>query len=259
MYHNGLYYDIKGKGTPIIFLHGIGGTHEMFAPQVAELSRYAKTITIDLKGHGQSECVNTMHYLDEHCQSLLDLMEHLNINDALFVGLSYGGIVTQTFAIRYPEKVKQMVLIDTYAHVFPRTVSQLSLTAFGFLIAASTLLPYRMMTPLIKQYEKWELAHQVMDQTYKTRKRFHMALQLIEVFGKSYLKQLQTLEIPTLVIVGDVYASVVEKSVEIYDHLPNAKLFIVEDAMDPSNLCEPQKVNEAIRTFIFSEQRNVLM
>ena len=255
--HNGLYYEIKGKGESIIFLHGIGGTHNMFSPQIEVFSEVAQTIAIDLKGHGQSESVNTTRYLDVHCRSLLDLMEHLELEEAIFVGLSYGGIVTQAFAIRYPEKVKQMILIDTYAAVFPRTLSQIPLTMFGLFIASSVLLPYKMLTPLFKKYEQWELAHQTMIYNYKTRKKFQMALQLIEVGGKNYLKDLQKLPIPTLVIVGDVYSSVVEKSFEIYESLPNAEMVIVKKAMDPTNLCAPDEVNEALISFIQPGLQNI--
>lgn len=257
MKHNGLYYEIKGKGEPMIFLHGIGGTHNMFLPQVEVMSRFTQTITVDLKGHGQSECIKTTNYLDVHCQSILDLMDHLQIEKATFVGLSYGGIVTQMFATKYPEKVKKMVLIDTYGHVLPRTKSQLSLTLFGLFILGSTMLPYKMLTPLFKQYEQWDLAYETMCYNYKTRKRMHMMLQLIEVVGKSFLKKLRQLNTPSLVIVGDAFSSVVEKSVEIYDNLPNSELVIVENSMDPSNLCAPNVVNRAILAFIQPELKKV--
>lgn len=259
MKHNGLYYEVKGKGEPIIFLHGIGGTHNMFFPQVEAFSRFAQTITIDLKGHGQSESVYTTQYLNVHCQSILDLMDHLGLESATFIGLSYGGIVTQTFATNYPERVKKMVLIDTYAHILPRTKSQLSLMMFGLFIIGSALLPYKLLTPLFKQYEKWELAYQTMLYNYKTRKRFQMMMQLVELVGKSYLKKLQKLPIPTLVIVGDAFSSIVEKSVEICESLPNSKLVVIENSMDPSNLCEPEKVNRAIAEFMHPELRKLSM
>ena len=140
--YNGLFYEIKGKGQPIIFLHGIGGTHAMFFPQVQVFSQIAETITVDLKGHGNSESIKTMRCLDVHCQSILDLMTHLNLEKAIFVGLSYGGIVTQNFAIKYPDKVERMVLIDTYSHILPRTLSQISLTFLGLFITTSALIPY---------------------------------------------------------------------------------------------------------------------
>lgn len=253
MKYNGLYYEINGEGTPILFLHGIGGSHRMFAPQVEVLRHYAKTICIDLKGHGQSENSDSRHYLDEHCRAIHELMNHLGIQKAIFVGLSYGGIVTQHFALQYPEKVSQMVLMDTYGHIFPRTVSQVGLLLFGCFIAASTLLPYRWLTPLFKQYEEWELAYEAMKETYKKRRRIPMAMQLFEVVGKSYLKELQTLHIPTLVMVGGMYPAVVEKSLEIYEHLPNAEFCLIEQAMDPTNLCDPDAVNEAILAFLSFE------
>src|SRR3954471_8155413 len=115
---DGLYYEIQGSGDTLIFLHGIGGTHQMFAPQVEALSHHFQTLTVDLLGSGRSKSVIERSYLDAHLKSIRFLMQQLKIGQAIFVGLSYGGIVAQAFAIRHPEKVKKMVLIDTYANVF---------------------------------------------------------------------------------------------------------------------------------------------
>ena len=247
---NGLYYEIKGSGEPIIFLHGIGGSHKMFKPQVEVLSNYYKTITVDLKGNGNSESVPTRKYLEVHCESLLDLMNYLNIQRATFVGLSYGGIVTQFFAIKHRKKVRKMVLMDTYAQMFPKNWGQIKLTMLGAFMTMAVWLPKKIVGRIFSPYKKWELAHQELLFNIEHWRAKDIMIQLIEVFGKDFLKEINKLDIPSLVIVGDAIDPVIGKSQEIAHYLPNSELMVVKDSVDPTNLCQPLIVNKALLNFI---------
>ncbi|AOV08752.1 alpha/beta fold hydrolase [Sporosarcina ureilytica] len=124
---DGLFYEVRGQGETILLLHGIGGSHTMFKPQVTSLSKHYKTVTVDLNGNGNSESVKTKSYLTTHIKCILALMDHLKIKRAILVGLSYGGIITQLFAIIHPDKVKKMkmILIDTYSRIQPKNLYEL--------------------------------------------------------------------------------------------------------------------------------------
>ncbi|MCQ6280030.1 alpha/beta fold hydrolase [Bacillus sp. EB600] len=252
-YFNGLYYEVKGTGEPIVFLHGIGGSHSMFQPQVRHLANLYKIITIDLKGNGKSTSVKTLNYLTVHMDSILGLMAHLNIGQAHFVGLSYGGIVTQYFAIQHPEKVKKMILIDTYAHTFPKSYDEFKL----LLLAASLLMVSWVPKKILKKYlsrfspyKNWDLAQRELLHIIETFRPKDVSKQLIEVFNINFLSDLNRLEIPVLIMVGDKLKTVMRKSKEIADHLENSDLFVVKDSFDPANLCQPEIVNYEILRFL---------
>jgi 3-oxoadipate enol-lactonase len=248
---DGLYYEMKGSGDAIIFLHGIGGTHQMFAPQVDELSKCYQTITVDLKGNGRSESVSTRHYLDVHADSILNLMHHLKIDHAIFVGLSYGGIVTQAFAIQNPKKVKKMILIDSYANMFPRDASEFRLMLLGGFVALVAWAPKKWVKALnyLSPYKRWHLAHEQMLSIFQTCRAKDVTIQLMEVFGMNFTEELNEMDIPVLVIAGDMVQAVVNKSKEIVENLVNGELLVVKDSFDPTNLCQPEIVNEAILEF----------
>lgn len=255
---NGLFYEVKGEGEPIIFIHGIGGSHHSFHPQIEVFSRNFKTIAIDLRGHGQSKSAFTLKYMDIHCQSILDLMEHLKIEEATFVGLSYGGIVTQEFATRYSEKVTRMVLIDTYANLIPKSAEDFKLLPLGIFLGLTPFMPKFMVKHLmISKYKKWKLAHDDFKINFKKRQRLAITFQLAGVLGRNYLKTHAELDIPTLVIVGDAIQTVVEKSKEIAEHIPGSEFLIVEDSVDPCNLCNPILVNEFIKRFVSEKRENI--
>ncbi|MBT2729510.1 alpha/beta hydrolase [Bacillus sp. ISL-75] len=251
-YFNGLYYNVQGNGTPIIFLHGIGGSSAMFKPQVEELSKHYQTVTVDLKGNGKSASVATLNYLKVHIDSILDLMEYLHIKKATFVGLSYGGIVTQVFATKYPEKVKEMILIDTYAQTFPKDKEELKLTLLGACVVLASWVPKRLLKrtlSYIAPYKKWDLAQQELISITESCRARDVTLQMIEVFNINLLDDLNQIDIPVLVIVGDQVPSIVNKSKEIAQHLTKGQLLVVNNSVDPTNLCQPTIVNKAILNF----------
>ncbi|WP_026565289.1 alpha/beta fold hydrolase [Bacillus sp. UNC41MFS5] len=251
-YFNGLYYDVNGNGFPMIFLHGIGGSSAMFKPQVEELANNFQTITVDLKGNGKSSSVTTLNYLKVHIDSILELMQQLHIEKAIFVGLSYGGIVTQVFATKYPDKVKKMILIDTYAQTFPKDKEELKLTLLGACVVLATWIPKRILKrtlSYIAPYKNWDLAQQELLSITQTCRAKDVTLQMIEVFNINLLEDLIQIDIPVLVIVGDQVNSIVNKSKEIAQHLTKGQLLVVNNSVDPTNLCQPMIVNQAILNF----------
>ena len=77
-----------------------------------------------------------------------------------------------------------------------------------------------------------------------------ITIQLLEVFNINLLNDLNKLEIPVLVMVGDKLKSVVTKSMEIVKHLKNGRIHVVKNSFDPTNLCQPEVVNDLILNFI---------
>lgn len=110
-YNNGqIYYEIKGAGEPIIFLHGFSLDHHMWLPQVEFFKNYYQTITYDMRGFGRSS-VPTGTY--SHHDDLKNLFGYLKISKAHLVGLSLGGEIAIDFAIEYPLYLKSLTLIDS--------------------------------------------------------------------------------------------------------------------------------------------------
>ncbi|MDG0032547.1 alpha/beta hydrolase [Priestia sp. Y58] len=258
-YLNGLYFEVKGTGEPIIFIHGIGSSHSMFKPQVDFFSLTNQTITVDLKGNGKSESVPTSKYLTVHFESLLEVYNFLEIEKAVVVGVSYGGIVAQNFTIEHSDKVKRLVLIDTYAQLFPRSLPEVRLAIFGALILFASWLPSKLVLPFFSRWKKWDLAHKQLEEVFRNWRAKDVSRQLIEVFGMDLLEKVGNLNIPVLAIVGDAMDTVVQKAKEIEAHIPNCNLRIIKNSADPTNLCQPDEVNNEIFTFITEDREDKLI
>ena len=103
----------SGEGTAIIFLHGFLENKKMWQDYVTLFSKKSRVITIDLLGHGETECLGYVHEMEENANAVNQVLEHLNIEKAIIVGHSMGGYVGLAFAELYPEKIQKLVLLNS--------------------------------------------------------------------------------------------------------------------------------------------------
>ena len=108
-----LYYDVRGEGFPIIFTHGASWNHLQWKKQVEFFKDKFKVITWDVRGHGYSTLPDGPVNSEDFSSDLIALMDHLKLDKAILCGLSMGGHISLQTAIRYPERVKSLILIGT--------------------------------------------------------------------------------------------------------------------------------------------------
>ncbi len=106
---------VGGEGDALILVHGFGdsNTWQTWVKNVDALSMIARVYAVELLGYGQSENPTETLYSAGHAAVLREIMEIEGIPRASFVGLSWGGQVVQEFAIKYPEQVEKIVLVDS--------------------------------------------------------------------------------------------------------------------------------------------------
>jgi pimeloyl-ACP methyl ester carboxylesterase len=110
---NKLYYEVTGDGPDtILFSHGAFLDHTLWDLVVADLSQTYRCITWDERGHGMSECNGPFDYWDA-ANDALGLLDLVGADEAVFVGMSQGGWLSQRAAITSPEKVRGLVLQGT--------------------------------------------------------------------------------------------------------------------------------------------------
>ncbi|CUQ65948.1 alpha/beta fold hydrolase [Candidatus Nitrospira inopinata] len=110
-----LAYSDQGKGLPLIFLHAFPLNRTMWEPQVEALSSEFRIVTVDLRGHGESDAPLWRYTLDQAAEDVRALMDHLSIGQAVLVGLSMGGYILFAFHRRYPDRIKGLILANTRA------------------------------------------------------------------------------------------------------------------------------------------------
>ncbi len=106
-------YSDTGKGTAVVLLHGFLENQTMWQDLVPELSKRNRIITIDLLGHGDTECMGYVHSMEENAEVVQAVLSRLRIRKAIFVGHSMGGYVALAFAELFPQKIKGLVLLNS--------------------------------------------------------------------------------------------------------------------------------------------------
>ncbi|SEA82023.1 Pimeloyl-ACP methyl ester carboxylesterase [Flavobacterium gillisiae] len=108
-------YSDNGKGTAIVLLHGFLENQSMWDNYIATFSKKNRVITIDLLGHGETECLGYVHSMEDNADAVHAVLSELRIRKAILVGHSMGGYVALAFAELYPENVKALVLLNSTA------------------------------------------------------------------------------------------------------------------------------------------------
>ena len=112
-----LYYERVGAGSPIVFLHGLGGNHLSWWQQVPYFMRSFECVTVDQRGFGLSPDPDGL-FNRAHASDLGNLLDHLKIDKAVLIGQSMGGWTIVGYALDHPERVAAMVMADTPGGIF---------------------------------------------------------------------------------------------------------------------------------------------
>lgn len=110
------YEDTGGDGPAVIFSHGFMMDHTMFDQQVAALGDRHRCIRWDERGFGETRATGPFTYWDS-ADDAVALLDHLGVDDAVFVGMSQGGFLSLRAALAHPSRVRGIVLIDSAADV----------------------------------------------------------------------------------------------------------------------------------------------
>ncbi len=103
-----------GQGEPLVLLHGLMLSGEMFEPVLGAFARRYRVIVPDLRGRGRSSGLPGPYTAERMAQDLAELLEAYDIPSANVLGYSRGGSVALEFARNYPERIRRLVLVCTY-------------------------------------------------------------------------------------------------------------------------------------------------
>src|SRR5581483_4783946 len=114
-----IHYESQGEGPPIVLVHGLGGTSNIWHAQRVTLSKYYRVVALDLSGSGRSDRSKRSYSIDGWADEIAGLMDHLKLPAAVVVGHSMGTVIVQHFAAKYPDKTKAIVLAGALVELGP--------------------------------------------------------------------------------------------------------------------------------------------
>jgi pimeloyl-ACP methyl ester carboxylesterase len=119
-FRNGsISYNVRGKGKPVVLLHGYLETSAIWESFAVGLAATNRVITIDLPGHGGSDCFGETHSMDFMASAVMELADHLGIERFIAAGHSMGGYVALALADLFPGSLTGYCLF--HSQPFPDT------------------------------------------------------------------------------------------------------------------------------------------
>ncbi len=107
-----LYYEIHGKGAPLVMLHGGVNPSEMFGAPLQAMAKGFRVIAIHARGHGFSKDTDAPWSCEQAADDVAAVLKDLKIEKASVMGLSFGGAVALQFAIRHPDMLDRLVIVS---------------------------------------------------------------------------------------------------------------------------------------------------
>lgn len=111
---NTLYYQVNGSGPAVVLISGLGGLAEFWQPIARTLVQSYTVVTFDHPGIGKSPLIDG-HTISGIARDVCALLDHLAIKTAHMVGHSTGGLIAQTLALDYPDRVTRVVMSGGWA------------------------------------------------------------------------------------------------------------------------------------------------
>ncbi len=243
----------KANGNlPIVFLHGVGSDKSVWSEQIDYFSKSRRAAAFDYIGYGESDLSPRDLTREDIASFVFDSMNALEIEKAHICGLSMGGGVAFEMFRQSPERIKSLVLADSFAkhpkadEIVERTFSlieKMTMREFAEQRAKVLLManaPKNIRNKVVEAFSK------IPKQTFRWATK--------AVWTLDYRSILPSINIPTLVLVGEYdQIAPLELSRELTENIPGAKLEIIKNASHLSNLDQPQIFNDLIENFIENE------
>jgi 3-oxoadipate enol-lactonase len=252
-----IYYEETGSGPEtIVFSHGLLMSGEMFSDQVQALSGRYRCICYDHRGQSRSEVTDSGYDMDSLTEDAAALIRELDCAPCHFAGLSMGGFVGMRLAIRHPELLKSLVLLETTADPEPEQ----NKGPYRRLAFIGRWLSFRLV---IRPLMKIMFGRSFLEDPTKqeTRAKWHKHLLGLNRVGTSraahgvidrdgVYDQLSAINTPTLIIVGkEDVATPPAKSERMRDAIPGAELRTLPLGGHSSTIEEPAAVTQALEKF----------
>jgi len=248
-----LAYHEHGSGSPLVFLHGLGGSQYDWLLQIPVFSAHYRLILVDLRGHGLSPKPRGPYRVAQMAADVALLLMRLEARPAHVLGLSLGGAVAQQLAIDQPELVRSLVLVNTVARFVNRRWRQrlqglrrfVNVYAGGMDRTADHIAG--LLFPLIDQAELRKQA--VTRLAANDPAAYRASLWAVARFDTSLLLDLITC--PALVIAGERDQTLpLEPKQALAAGLPNARFQIIPDSAHATPIDQPEIFNEAVLAFL---------
>ena len=227
-----IYFESFGKGKPILFVHGWGGTSESLKKLAQLLSKSYQSVIIDLPGFGKSDNPDPSWGIEKYADVLLEFIKKQNLATVIFFGHSFGGTLGLHLTATHPEVVEKLILC---APSYKREGKRSPFSTIGRFLPNSLKQPlYRLFFP------KSELF-----------KYPHLEPNFRNLISHDLSQEASQIKTKTLIIWGDKDSYVpVSNAYSLQKLIPDSRLEVVEGIGHGLPLYNPDLVYKKLQNFL---------
>lgn len=247
-----LHYDVAGEGSAVVLTHGLGGDLHYWDATVAALTPKHRVVRWDVRGCGESDKPAGPYAPALFADDLARLLDALAIARAHLVGISMGGVISQSFALRHPRRVISLVLTSTSSEVGPRATANWQRLAdrieqHGF--DARSADASRSVAPAFAAGHA-DVMEQLKQQTLRNEPHAYAAAARA-MSDYRFTAQLREVTAPTLVLQGlDDQLTPPGGAVKLCRALPRAHLVMIPGTGHNIPVEQPLAFNAAVAAFL---------
>jgi 3-oxoadipate enol-lactonase len=243
------YYEVSGEGSPLVLMHANPFDRRMFLYQTAHFSTYFKVINIDLRGYGYSDKPAVPISITDLCEDVVAVCRQEAARDAIFLGVSVGGVMGLQLGLDHPEIFKALILVGCSSQPGDRYHSRID----GYVKEGVPAYHIQHLTSLVsKNFPQTKLGqyllgmHTEMDNRLSApaiAKIFH-ALQ-----NRDFTSRLSELKMPVLVMNGE-FDNSLARSREMAKNIAGAEHRVIAGAGHACCLEDPAVFDEIVLSFL---------
>src|SRR5574341_1283374 len=225
-----LYFTEHGSGYPLLLVHGLMVTGEMFEPVIEHLAARHRVIIPDLRGHGRSRGLPPPYTAAQLASDVARLLDHLSVGSTAVLGYSQGGAIAQQLALDHPQRCDRLILACTYAYnmatfrekleglMAPRLLPILGMKRFSKLVSQAS-------KNLSKERAEW-LSGLIANQEQQL-----MVAAVSEMLAFDSRHRLAEIKCPTLVVAGSNDQGVpIHHAKMLHDGIRGSQLVVIDGA-----------------------------
>ena len=247
-------YIDRGKGFPILFVHAFPLNHKMWMPQMEYLQKFYRVIAFDMHGFGNAPSVDHPLSIEDYADEIIDLLDHLGIEQCIVAGLSLGGYIVFALLKKYPNRFRGAILANTRAGADSdeakntRFAQATEIRAIGMKTFIDT-----MVNRLVGEYSKQNRKPvQLSLRTIMEQALPEATARMLEAMAArpDSLDALDNLSIPVCLVCGeeDTITPVAEME-RIHQKLSNAEFHVLPRCGHLTNMEDADAFNRIIKEF----------
>ena len=255
-----MYYEIHGKGEPLVLIYGYAGDSGLWFRQIPVLSKKYRVIAFDNRGVGRSDKPNISYTMAMMAGDIAGLLDIIGIDAAHIFGISMGGMIAQHFALNYPQRVISLILGCTFCGgvrsipIGPEAL--VALADFERFKKMTLEEVIRQLIPFLFSQEFIEKNPDIVERRVAKSLEYPTPMhgitrQAEAIMGHDTYELLPRIKLPTLVISGDNDGLIpFENSRILASRIPEAELAIIKGAGHEFFIEDAEETNKMVLGFL---------